>query len=621
MAVIEFLRNEARKVEGLAYAGFETFRGSPFISCARETGQNSRDARAGEDAVKVSYDLLELPREEVPFADDLEASVKACLNSTNDEETLRHLERALDQISSDTIRMLRISDENTTGLTGPVEDPESVFTALVKGDGVTNKADVDSAGSFGIGKNAAFAVTDLQTVIYSTCWQDDDGERQFAAQGRLRLISHERDGNGWSAEGYWGLPDFHPVTDSGRVPNWMTRDRIGTSIFAIGFRQQEEWAARMALSLATNFFLAIERGEIEFNVAGGFILNSSTIASHLESELLAATAAGIDQKGDLERAHTLLECILSDRSIRAEIEVSGLGAFYLHLLVGEGLPREVHILRNGIYITSNFAKFDEPMKRFPGTREFVAVLEPVPGDRGRRASELLKKTENPAHDAFEPERIVDAEDQAVARVQIKELIRKVRDCIRSEAKIEDVDRDRLDELNELFADAGTDPGVNDDETEKDPSSFEYGEAKRTRRKRHSGTASGNAGEKRGGTGDGSRPGRRKKKGRRKKGAGVSTAIPITGVRSRLADGSGRRDIWFTPSSGGNAVLVLQATGLTSVADLSVSDSTTGIISDGRIQLELSEGQRVHLNVEFAEPYAGPLELTLQQDKRAGGDAA
>jgi hypothetical protein len=85
--------------------------------------------------------------------------------------------------------VLEISDQNTTGLIGPTTDSTSVFAALVKGDGVTNKLDVTSAGSFGIGKNAAYAVSDLQTVIYSTCYCLK-GEKKFAAQGRLRLISH-----------------------------------------------------------------------------------------------------------------------------------------------------------------------------------------------------------------------------------------------------------------------------------------------------------------------------------------------------------------------------------------------------------------------------------------------
>jgi hypothetical protein len=85
MAVIEFLENQANKIEGLAYAGFETFRGSPYTSCARETGQNSRDAL--DDAghpVRVTFNVREISRSEVPFADQLQHSIECCLTDSRD---------------------------------------------------------------------------------------------------------------------------------------------------------------------------------------------------------------------------------------------------------------------------------------------------------------------------------------------------------------------------------------------------------------------------------------------------------------------------------------------------------------------------------------------------------
>ena len=109
---------------GLQYAGFETFRGSPYTSCARETGQNSRDAASGKEPVIVAFDLLEVERSQVPFADELQHSIECCLKAPHDEKTQTHLERAHQKIAASTIKVLRISDLNTTGLTGPVDDPK-----------------------------------------------------------------------------------------------------------------------------------------------------------------------------------------------------------------------------------------------------------------------------------------------------------------------------------------------------------------------------------------------------------------------------------------------------------------------------------------------------------------
>ena len=472
MPGIRFLTNEANKVEGLAYAGFETFRGSPYTSCARETGQNSRDAMHGPGPVKVSFDLLRLNRPDIPFADELEHSIRRCLEAPQNEKTKVHLERALAAISSPVVKVLRIADTHTTGLTGPVDDPGSVFTALVKGDGITNKPDETSAGSFGIGKNAAFAVSELQTVIYSTCYEDTHKTRRFAAQGRLRLISHTDMERKCSAEGYWGNGDFRAIEDVAEVPKWMARSEIGTSIHAVGFDERDHWASRMTLSLVTNFFAAIDRGEIEFDVDGKPI-NGSSLDSVLSDNALATLADEHDQLAELERARRLLLCIRSEAATRHPISVAGLGEFTLHLLVSEKLPREVHVLRNGIYITDNFAKFSQPLRLFPGTREFTAVLEPAVTAAGRAPSALLKQLENPAHDAFEPDRITDAAAQQRARDQIKKLINHVRKIIRTVAKIEDVENSRLDELSAIFADHGATRDQGRDDDEKDPDAYVY----------------------------------------------------------------------------------------------------------------------------------------------------
>lgn len=614
---IRFLTNEANKVEGLAYAGFETFRGSPYTSCARETGQNSRDAAAGKDPVKVSFDLLELERTEVPFADQLQHSIDCCLKAPRDAKTLAHLERARQTIAAPTIKVLKVADVNTTGLTGPVDDPDSVFTALVKGDGVTNKTDQTSAGSYGIGKNAAYAVSDLQTVIYSTRYvEKGSGKIKFAAQGRLRLISHVDGANKLSAEGYWGNPDFAAIETESDVPKWILRDDVGTSILAVGFREQENWVDRMTLSLAANFFVAIDRKEIEFSLNGGSIkMNQSSLDGILASAKLAQVAQDNDEQLELERAKMLMQCLRSDATERHTIPVPGLGDFTLHLLIAKDLPREVHVVRNGIYICDNFAKFGQPMKRFPGTREFIAILEPARTDAGKIPSHLLKQLENPAHDAFEPERIVDTAELQKAKNQIKALINGVRDIIKSAAKIEDIDTSQLDELSHLFAagSAGTTP--NDQNAEKDPERFKYGTARKGQRSQPPAAGGKGATKRRRGPLPGSIPKKavrtRNTSSQPNKPAGSRQAMPLGDVRSVMSDKSNGhvRTIFFTPAADGNVEISVAAVGLGDDVELALSGTSEGKIVHGKMQTLVVGGQRACIEVTFAEPFVGPIELS------------
>lgn len=611
MAEIRFLTNEAGKVEGLAYAGFETFRGAPYKSCARENGQNSRDAPNGTGTVSVSFDLLEIDRELIPFADELERSVRCCLEAPQDAKTKAHLERALAASVRLKVKVLRISDTNTTGLTGPIGDPGSVFTALVKGDGVTNKQDPTSAGSFGIGKNAAFAVSDLQTVIYSTLYRDEDGMERFAAQGRLRLISHVNGAQKCSAEGYWGDPGFQAIEDQNAVPEWLWRDSVGTSIHCIGFDERDHWAQRMTLSLATNFFAAIDRDEIEFTV-DGLRINQTSLDSVLDDEELETLARKGDELAELERARSLLQCVRSEAASRHNISIPGLGDFALHLLVSEGLPREVHILRNGIYICDNFAKFSQPMRQFPGTREFIAVLEPARSPGGQEPSALLKQLENPAHDAFEPDRITSEEDRQKARSQIKKLIGEVRKIIRAEARIEEVKNSRLDELSALFAESGATRDEGREDEEKDPDTYVYQKPRSNPRRPKSGTS-----------GKGKATGRGKDKGRMpgarsknrtgaKKNArlGSGPALPLKEVRSMVRDNDPTlRTVWFTPSASGEIVLAIEASGLIDDVNLDIAACPGTTVSNGRLRTSVTEDSRICLELSLAEPYSGPIEIS------------
>lgn len=609
MAGVRFLTNEANKVEGLAYAGFETFRGSPYTSCARETGQNSRDATRGSNPVRVSFDLLHVNRTDVPFAGELEHSVRCCLRAPQNDKTQVQLERALATISAPVIKILRIADINTTGLTGPVDDPGSVFTALVKGDGITNKPDETSAGSYGIGKNAAFAVSELQTVLYSTCYEDVDKQKRFAAQGRLRLISHTDGDRKCSAEGYWGEAEFRAIENVSDVPSWLSRSEIGTSIYAIGFDERDHWAARMTHSLVTNFFAAIDRDQIQFEVDRKPI-TAISIDSVLADETLERLAREHDQLAELERARRLLLCIRSEAATRHTISVPQLGDFTLHLLVSEDLPREVHVLRNGIYITDNFENFSQPMRQFPGTREFTAVLEPSSGEAGRGPSALLKQLENPAHKAFEPDRITEPVAQKRAKDQIKKLITEVRKIIRTVAKIEEVENSRLDELSAMFADTGTTRDNGREDKESDPDAYVYQKPRRGTRQEATGVTGKGKGRKRSGTGreqTGSRTGKGKKTRRPK---GTSEAVPLEAIRSTVKNGDPRvRTLWFTPSATGEILLAVEASGLTDDVGLELAASSAGTISSGRLRTNVRAGERIQLDVTLSEPFAGPIELS------------
>lgn len=633
---IEFIPNAARKTQGLTGSNVEQFRDDPYRSCARETGQNSNDARLKDSRtgapvgpVRLDYNLLKVSREDLPFADQAAGIISACLeestrrctvrgNNPEKNPEVRFFRRAAETLAADEIQILEIADYNTTGLAGPFDDPGSVFNSLVKADGDNNKQNADSGGSFGIGKNAAFAVSDLQAVLYSTL-TEHDGVPAFACQARFQLISHERDGQPYSAEGYWGESDFYAITDPGGLPDWIVRSKRGTSIFAVGFRWDEHWAGRMALSIITNFLRAIMDGQMEFSIdSGRYRINRSTLAGFLNDPVIEEIAGETGQRDALQRTRDIHSCFTSGASETKILQTGRTRGAQLRILVSEGLeqPRSVFIVRNGMYIADNLRDFGDAFKSFAGTRPFVAVLEPTDDADGKEFSEFLKRMENPEHDNFSAERLPDSAEIKEARALVRKLARQVRDEIRSAAGVQESESTSLDELAPYFQ---GDPVQADaaNAKERDSERFRTGRAKRTDTRKPAsprvpgasggaGTSGGKSGGSGGGTGSSGGSGTG---GTGTRGQAKEVALAGKRCRRETAHADFTHRIFFTPVASGTAAIRIDASGLTSPVALTLQNTDKGRVAKGLLVIDLVEGERQSVSLSFAEPYDGPVEFS------------
>ncbi|HNT37020.1 MAG TPA: hypothetical protein PKH07_18665, partial [bacterium] len=225
---LEFLPNVGGEAEGLSDAGIETFRDRPFAAVARETGQNSRDAIDDHSRpVRMAFDIVSIPSSEFCSVDEYRTAARLCLEkarASGNEKEIGFFTQAVAALSSPRIQILRISDHNTRGVRGPCVEGQP-FHTLAKADGVSTKEDRNSGGSFGIGKNAAFALSDIQTAFFSTLYRDEGGTNRFLCMGKSLFISHT-DGSGTQRrrKGYWGLrQEYMPIEDPSDAPEWARR--------------------------------------------------------------------------------------------------------------------------------------------------------------------------------------------------------------------------------------------------------------------------------------------------------------------------------------------------------------------------------------------------------------
>lgn len=611
---LEFLENSGGEAEGLSDAGIETFRESPFAAVARETGQNSRDARDKTDEpVVLKFDVISIPAGEFPPIDDYRTVVRLCYEKSKRagrEKEIGFFKNAVEILNNNELKVLRIADFNTKGVRGPCEEGKP-FHTLAKTDGMSVKEEIGSGGSFGIGKNAAFALSDIQTVFLSTRYREDGSDSDSVlCMGKTLLISHtDTNGIDRRRKGYWGqVKDYMPLDDLSLIPEWLRRTEQGTSIFSICPRSDKtNWQYRITAAILINFFCAIERREMEFEIDGGSILiNKNTIQSLFNDVDVKSAVNELDMSHRFDAAKRLHECLIDKNTSTHEINIPDLGDIYIHTLLRDGMNYTVGIIRNGMYITDNFRNFNHPFERFPLHKEFVAIIEP----KNSKESEWFKRLENPSHNSLSAEQITDPEMRELGRRLFGQLARKIRSYLRSIAVSPPTESIDLDELNEFFV---TDGAKTEDEagTETDPRAKQLTIMKRTRSydPLRGGKGYGTPDDpplpgQRSTTGRGSTPGQSHR--RRKK----IPPVNLVSERALIPDNKHpkKRHLIFTSPVSSEISIGIVASGLNSSEKLAVATTSIGRVKNGEIEITCNQDDRYTLDVEFENAYQGPVEF-------------
>lgn len=613
-----FPSNQADEDEGLANAGIETFRDAPYSGIARECGQNSLDAATtdGErsERVKLSFKRSKVEVASVPDVNQLGEVISCCLRSAVDrgeEKEREFFARATTLLEGRHLDILEISDTGTVGLRGP-STRGTPFHALVKASGVSNKMEKSSGGSFGIGKNAAYAISSLRTVFYSTIYENQ-GQDHFLAQGKAILVSHQtKNGESRKASGYWGAPDFKPVENNAGLPEWLHRTERGTTVAAVGFTGADDWHFQVAESLVRNFFAAIHLKKISFEVDGMAPIDDSTVGALFDDPGILEVAEANGYAEDLGFSASLHKCLVSPNTITREVTIESLGAMRLRLLVEDGLQKRVAILRNGMYITSSLQHFGDKLARFAMQRDFVAIVEPIDKD----TSVVIRSLENPRHDELSHERIENLSQQRKIRRAFGLLIDWLRDEIRSETTSPPEEEIVLDEMNQFFATAHkADRIPNSESDEDDPETSRFAPIQ-VRRKDHGpragGADGGGGGRKKNSTDDGRSSGDGKGSGQGGRGKRGSGSVPVTGLRNQLgSDGSRRRrKFLFTPGGDGDVTIEVFATGMSESVPLGIRSINGELTNGRRPTITVANGERIVHELEFFTEYDGPVELSL-----------
>lgn len=420
---------------GFNDAGIETFKGNPWASLARETIQNSLDAKlpGSGGPIEVRFELYSLPIEEFPGKEDFVSALEACRKYwENSPKAKSFFSKALEVTRQPAVSVLKISDFNTTGLTGSDKDGGTDWHKLIKSVGTSDKAG-RAGGSYGLGKHAPFACSLLRTVFYGT--KDKDGRQAF--QGVAKLVTHlNREGEPTQGTGYYGVIEKNrPVTDMSLVSPFFQRSEVGTDLFVFGFNSVPDWQARVVRSVIEHFFVAIIDGNLVIRV-GDILIDADSLPVLIDRyisqdpECLSGMYCEAYQSPDAR-------CFRNDN-------FENMGQLDLFVLPKKDFPKKVAMVRETGMKIFDKGHFHTPVK-------FAGVLIA----RGDKLNEFLRALEPPGHDAWQPERY--EKDESYAKKTLKKLYlwinENVRDLLRQsgheEMDVEGMSQYLPDDMDEL----------------------------------------------------------------------------------------------------------------------------------------------------------------------------
>lgn len=623
----------ANQWDGFNHSGMQHFAGNPIRSLAREIIQNSLDARKTEsEPVVVKVKIKDIPVSSIPNLEELKATISLCdkVSSKEGRKAEIFFREAKKQLGKKNVQILEISDHNTHGMKGP-SDNGTPFYAFTKAPGQSKKPSDTASGSYGIGKFAPYTVSKLRTIFLSTVYLDDSGNSVQLTQGKSILMSHDVDGDRKQGTGYWGVKErCNPIEGlDDAIPEWLSRasnkdeldKSLGSTLSIVCFDAKEGWKDMLIVSILENYFAAIWDGQLTVEI-GDFELNKKAISTMYSQVYISKVTPVIEsEKNEPEQfihsGHYLNAYSKGVEGIEffeERSQTTHLGLCELRILVGDGLPKKVCALRNGMFITDSLSG----LKRFSDFKEFVAVF--VCHDA--KGNELLRAMEPPRHDDFEVELLTTKEEQDKGRKALREIAKWVKKCLSRHAKDPVSDVTEIDELKDFFGEEG-DSDTGKAATEVNPFGEVVIRAKPIKHKvqsvkdligpglggEHEGEDDGGGGDDGSGGGDGVGGTGAGTGG--SGGGGERRVVEIANVRATVL-ATKQRKISFTPSNTGQVVLQLQEAGADVDYDIGVTNTSYGEVHLGKVKLDVTSGQRVSIDIGLEQNLTGALKVVVYE---------
>ena len=455
-----FASNNKGIVDGFNDPGIETFSANSIASMVREVIQNSVDQQVDDSRpVVVDFDFFQVTQDEIPGGRQLGNIFDRCITASKGDPVATGFFQQAQKLMKGKIDVLRISDHNTTGLVGAeTDDTKTPWHQLVKGRGSSNK-NINSGGSFGIGKAAPLACSYFHTIFYASKVDAID-----SYVGVSRLLSFKEKESGFfgkeyttTGTGFYSSSDnMNAILKPFAMGHFKRRDN-GTDIYILALEKDKDLYGTIRLAVLENFFVTIEFQKLIVHV-GQDTINRNSLAQYIAQLDDKKYAALKDYYNLLIHRHDDPE---ENRVISLDADEYGKkygikdGECTLLLHQGEDLNQRVLMTRK-----TGMTLF--PQSRLGNSISYTGILL-IQGDT---MNQIFKTMEMPAHDKWEPGRCkVNKTFYENAYTDLKQYLRKK---IIENFGAPQQDIEVAYGMDEFFADAAGDGALNVELQERKP---------------------------------------------------------------------------------------------------------------------------------------------------------
>lgn len=446
-----FPGNNYTNENGLDTADLQTFMKDPMSSLAREICQNSIDAKLPEkQTAKLEFHCFEIDRDAIPGRNRLEKEVDSCIDYWKEKDskvTSEKLERIKEKLSQEKVTCLRISDSNTTGLSGINDTENGSFYLLTKGSGVSNKVGT-KGGSKGIGKFATFVTSNVNTVFYSTLNQNnEEGYLGISKLCSTRIMNTDEKTIGI---GYYGGEKNSAIQEQLELDKEYKRTASGTDIYIIGFKNETGWKEEIITKVLESFMAAIMFNTLEVNV-DGVIINKDTISNVVEF---------YKEKNDIISKSIVSQFLLliDTKVITKEIPILDYGNVIVKVKPFSSENRDI-ATNECVMIRSPYMKIKSLKNISPIPFSALCIIE------DNALNSILRDIENPEHTDWQVKRIDDITYlNEVKRIK-NTLEKNVSNFIKESIITSDNKSTDMDAASQFLPAQGDDLNIGNDEAE------------------------------------------------------------------------------------------------------------------------------------------------------------